>query len=79
MWIYFLKIVRIRLVIAPIITTHPETTVTAVGIVGIVRVPSTIPDPTAREIVVPTTQIKISTKLLLLIYLPLFDFFFLVV
>jgi len=79
MWIYFLKIVRIRLVIAPIITTHPETTVTAVGIVGIVRVPSTIPDPTAREIVVPTAQIKISTKLLLLIYLPLFDFFFLVV
>jgi hypothetical protein len=50
-----------------------------VGTVGIIRVPSTIPDPTAKEIIVPTIQVKISIKLLLLIYLPFFDFFVFVV
>ncbi len=74
-----MKIAKIKLVIVPIITVHPETIVTVVGIVGMLRVPSTIPDPTARETIAPTVHVKILTKLLLLIYLPLFDFFFLMV
>ena len=65
--------------IALIITTHPEAIVMVVGIVGMFRVPLIIPDPTTREIIIPTIQVRISTKLLLLIYLPFFDFFFFVV
>jgi len=46
-----------------------------IGTVGMDRVPFIMFDPTARDTIIPTIQVKISAKLLLLIYLPFLDFF----
>lgn len=76
MSVYLLKTASNTLIIAPTTTTQPEAIVMIAGIAGIVSVPSIIPEPTARDTMIPTTQIKIPTKLLSCIFTSLFFIFF---
>jgi len=75
-WIYFLKIARIKLMIAPTTTTHPATIVIIDGIAGIVSVPSIIPEPTASADMIPTIHVNIPTMLPSFIFTSFKIFFF---
>jgi len=69
MGIYFLKIARITLKIAPTTTTHPAITVTLFS-PGITKVLSIIPEPTARDTKIPTIHAKIPISEFSSIFLP---------
>ena len=61
--VYLLKIARITLIIAPTTTTHPAIIVMIPGMAGTAKVPSIMPEPTARATITPTIHVNTAAKL----------------
>ena len=75
-WQVYLPKITIRtLMIAPTTTTHPATTVMILGIPGIVKTSSIIPEPTASDTNIPTTHARIPA-IPFAIFTSFFYFFF---